>query len=104
MSEDDVRDDMSLERQWSIIEYHYMSGKPLTAHVIEATRSSLIVDVRGIRGTIEKPAHYVFGMLDSADQRDEDRQRSREEHIDRQLAKLRGQERTIRVMQFDRRC
>ncbi len=49
MSEDDVRDDMSLERQWSIIEYHYMSGKPLTAHVIEATRSSLIVDVRGIR-------------------------------------------------------
>ena len=102
MSEDDVRDDMSLERQWSIIEYHYMSGKPLTAHVIEATRSSLIVDVRGIRGTIEKPAYYVFDMLDSADQSDEERQRSREEHIERQLAQMRGQEMTVRVIEVDR--
>src|SRR5260370_41061148 len=41
-------------------------------------------------------------MLDSADQSDEERQRSREEHIERQLAQMRGQEMTVRVIEVDR--
>ena len=100
-SEDEQSDDIALEQQWTLIEEPYRSGKLLKVRVIEATRKSMIVDAGGIQGSVEKLT-YGFSMSYSPDWSEEEQRHAMDEHIDRTLAQMSGQEVLVRVIEVDR--
>ena len=59
MFETERDDDSQLERQWLLLEEHFINGKPIVARILEIRNGNMFVDVEGIQGYVEQ---FTFGF------------------------------------------
>lgn len=94
------KDDFQFERQWILLEEHYISGKPIVAHILEIAKGRMLVDIGGIQGYVEQ---YVFSLTKgSSKEASEDMQGTLEQFAQQRLMNMRGKEILLRVVEVDR--
>ncbi|GCE31592.1 hypothetical protein KDA_70760 [Dictyobacter alpinus] len=96
---------MSEEQQfqddvWSWLDEQYKYDRMLTGNIVELMGDHLIVDIRGIQGTVE---HVTLGVnWRMVDLTIEEQQLSEEELIYQRLEALKGQEIQVRILEVNR--
>lgn len=85
---------------WSWLEEQYKYDRMLTGYIVELAGDHLIVDIRGIQGTVE---HVTLGVnWRQANLTIEEQPLSEEELVYQQLALLKGQEIGVRILEINR--
>ncbi|GER90513.1 hypothetical protein KDW_46750 [Dictyobacter vulcani] len=85
---------------WLWLEEQYKYDRMLTGYIVELAGDHLIVDIRGIQGTVE---HVTLGVnWRLANLTIEEQQLSEEELVYQQLTTLQGQEIGVRILDMDR--
>lgn len=99
--------DTPSDQQWSLLEEHYRTGKPVMAKIVEASKTHMIVEINGIRGIVDHPGYFVFAKNSHGQRladRSVDEQQAQIQHtLEQKLTEMRGQQISLKIIMCDRK-